>query len=295
MSIKPIFAKKPTYNGSFFLLAMLAIGCLFLDTYTTWLRPLRVGSTLVASWLQLTVDYPQRVGEFIAALVSTKTNLVQDNIQLRYQQMVLEAKLQHFIALKAENSQLKALLQTTTQSQAKAIAARVLDVELSPVRQFLVLDKGWRDGVMINQAVLDARGVMGQIIDVGYMTSTVLLISDSKSGVPVRNHRTGEWGLVMGTNQSDALVLLNLPKTSPTQAGDIWVTSGLGGHYPEGYPVGTVLQLQRMAGEPFVQVAIAPIARLSQSQLVLVVLSDKKPNDLIDQIHTRLRVLSGMS
>jgi rod shape-determining protein MreC len=285
-----IFAKNSSFSWAFFFLFGLSVLLISID-HQRPLTPIRWGLSFVVAPIQYTVDYPQRLWRWVEALVSSKTALVQENMKLRYQQALLEAKLQHFLVLKAENSQLKALLRSTSESGAHAIAAQILDVEASQVRQLMVLDKGWRDGVREGQAVLDAKGVMGQIIDVGHMTSTVLLISDAKSAVPVRNHRTGEWAMLMGANQADNLVLLNLPQTSQIHRGDVLVTSGLGGHYPQGYPIGRVAQLRQVSGEPFIQVAVRPIARLNQSHLVLVLLDDGEQSLLIKQMHARLNAL----
>ena len=113
-------------------------------------------------------------------------------MRLRYQQTMLEAELQKLIVIQKENSQLKELLLTSSKTDMSAMAAQILAVDTSNARQVVVLNKGKRDGVYVGQPVLDAKGVMGQIVDVGPMTSTVLLISDSKSAVPISNNRTGE-------------------------------------------------------------------------------------------------------
>lgn len=288
-----IFKKSNTDLWAFAVLFFLSLIHFSFEAAGHHLPGLRAAVSVAVTPIQLTVDYPLRLWRLAGAMMGKKTNLLQENMELRAQQVLLEAKLQHFIALKAENSQLKALLQTTESSHTKAIAAQILEVEINRLRQLLVLDKGWRDGILLGQAVLDAKGVMGQIIDVGYGTSTVLLISDLKSAVPIRNARTGEWGIVMGSNEATQLTLLNLPKTSPIQPGDVLMTSGLGGHYPEGYPVGRVSELQHVEGDPFIHVTVTPIARLMQSQLVLVLLSDGKSSDLLSQIHTRLNVLGN--
>ncbi|MCX7116023.1 MAG: rod shape-determining protein MreC [Gammaproteobacteria bacterium] len=288
---KLLFTKKTPRLWPFVFLVLFSIVSMSLDGYDHRLQSIRTNVAYLVSPLQMTVDYPQRLWRWLEALVSSKTGLVQENMQLRYQQTLLEAKLQHFLVLKTENSQLKALLRTTSTSNTHAIAAQILDVDIRRVRQLMVLDKGALHGVQVGQAVLDAKGIMGQVIDVGQKTCAVLLISDAKSAVPVRNHRTGEWSILMGDNRSDTLKLLHLPQTSPTQQGDLLVTSGLGGHYPEGYPIGTVLNLQHVAGDPFIQVEVTPIARLNQSQLVLILLSDHERASLINQIHARLNAL----
>jgi rod shape-determining protein MreC len=121
------------------------------------------------------------------------------------------------------------------------------------------------------------------------MTSTVLLISDSKSAVPVLNNRTGERAILVGTNSLDQLSLINLPKTASIHPGDVLVTSGLGGRYPEGYPVGKVEKVSSIPGEDFVKVMVSPIALLNRNRLVLLIWPDFDQEQLAVQINERLK------
>jgi rod shape-determining protein MreC len=242
----------------------------------------------MVSPLQYVVDYPVRIAASMQALVGSKKALLDENIQIRYKQTVLEAKMQQVLAIKKENSQLKELLLTSTNANMQAMAAQILAVDTTSARQILVLNKGQRDGVYTGQPVLDAKGVMGQVIDVGFMTSTVLLISDAKCAIPVRNNRTGERAILVGTNSMDQLSLINLPKTSSIQIGDILVTSGLGRRYPEGYPVGRVEEVKNIPGEAFITVSVSPVALLNRSRLVLLIWPDKEQELLTMQINERL-------
>ena len=171
------------------------------------------------------------------------------------------------------------------------MAAHILAVDTSSVRQVVIISKGSKDGVHLGQAVLDAKGVMGQVIDVGQWSSTVLLISDAKSAVPVLNQRTGERGILVGNNSMAQLSLVNLPTTSLVAAGDLLVTSGLGGHYPEGYPVGMVDSVQSSVGDEFIRIRVNPIAWLNRSQMVLLIWPEAKQQELSMQIQERLQVI----
>ena len=199
------------------------------------------------------------------------------------------------MAIKEENSELKELLLTSSKAKMKAMAAQILAVDTTIARQLVVLNKGKRNGVYVGQPVLDAKGVMGQIIDVGYMTSTVLLISDSKSAVPVRNNRTGERGILIGLNNLGQLSLINLPGTSSIAKDDLLVTSGLGRLYPEGYPVGRVVDVQSVPGEAFIKVDVSPVALLNRNRLVLLIWPDKEQAQLTLQINERMKAAGALS
>ncbi|WP_173236723.1 rod shape-determining protein MreC [Legionella antarctica] len=283
-----LFRKGGHSSIGFVLGLVLSIFLMFCDYHYKYLDMFRSGFSLIVSPLQYAVDYPVRVVGWVQSLVSAKKSLIDENMRLRYQQTMLEAELQKLLAIQNENSQLKKLLLTSSKADIRAMAAQILAVDTSNARQIVVLNKGKRDGVYAGQPVLDAKGVMGQVIDVGPMTSTVLLISDSKSAVPVRNNRTGERAILVGTNRLEQLSLINLPKTSSIHPGDILVTSGLGGRYPEGYPVGRILVVNSIPGEDFVKVTVSPIALLNRNRLVLLIWPDSEQEQLTTQINERL-------
>jgi rod shape-determining protein MreC len=267
---------------------VFSIGLMFSDYRYHYLDSVRSSFSLIVSPLQYAVDYPVRVVGWVQSLVSAKKALIDENMRLRYQQIILEAELQKLLVIQKENSQLKELLLTSSQADMRAMAAQILAVDTSNARQIVVLNKGNRDGVYAGQPVLDAKGVMGQVIDVGPMTSTVLLISDSKSAVPVRNNRTGERAILVGTNSLDQLSLINLPKTASIHPGDVLVTSGLGRRYPEGYPVGKVEKVKSLPGEDFVKVTVNPVALLNRNRLVLLIWPDIEQQELTAQVNERL-------
>ncbi len=286
-----LFAKGRHSALGFTLAILLSLAFMVADYHYHYLGYVRSGFSLLVSPLQLMVDYPVRIKGWVTSLVSTKKALINENMQLRYQQTVLEAQLQQLLVISNENSQLKALLSASSSANMDATAAQILAVDTTNSRQLLVLNKGSRDGITTGLPILDAKGVMGQIIDVGAMTSTVLLISDSKSAVPVRNDRTGERAILVGTNNISELSLINLPKTSSIKKGDILVTSGLGRRYPEGYPVGQVEEVKNIPGDEFIKVIVSPIAMLNRSRLVLVVWPEKEHELLTQEIAARLSVL----
>lgn len=247
--------------------------------------------TFFVSPLQYLVDYPVRMVGWIHSLVSSKKSLIDENIQLRYQQTLLEAKLQKLLVIRNENSQLKELLSVSATASDHAMAAEILAVDTTSSRQLLILNKGKQDQVYVGQPVLDAKGITGQVIDVGMKTSTVLLISDAKSAVPVRNNRTGERAILIGTNSMTQLSLINLPKSSSIAKGDLLVTSGLGRRYPEGYPVGLVETIQILPGDDFIKVTVSPVAQLNRTRLVLLIWPDQEEVELTKQIDERMNVV----
>lgn len=293
--IQGLFNHRKHQTIGFLLALVFSSGLMVADYHYRYLDTLRSGFSVLVSPLQYTVDYPVRIIGWVQSLVSSKKALVDENIQLRYKQAMLESKLQKLMMIRHENSQLKELLNASYQSEMATMAAQILAVDTGNTRQLLVIDKGSKESVYQGQPVLDAKGVLGQVIRVSQLTSTVLLVTDSKSGVPVQNNRTGERAILVGTNRLNQLSLINLPKTSSILPGDMLVTSGMGRKYPEGYPVGTVSHVKDIPGEEFITVEVSPVALLNRNRLVLLVWPDKKHAQLSQQIDEQLKATKNMN
>lgn len=264
------------------------------DANYAYLQTLRSSFRVAVAPLQYAVDYPIRVVGWFKLMICSKKALVDKNIELTYRQTLLESKLQKLKVIRHENAQLKELLRTPRTANHKTMGAQILAVETTPSRQLFILNKGTRDGVYNGQPVLDAKGVVGQVIDAGLLTTTVLMISDAQSAVPVLNNRTGERAILTGTNQITQLSLTHLPKSSDISEGDILVTSGLGRKYPEGYPVGRVEKVRNIPGELFIQVDVAPLAQLNRERLVLLLWPEKNHAAITKQIKKRLSTIDGL-
>ncbi len=218
-----------------------------------------------------------------------KQILIDENAFLQQQLVVLHQQLQRFDALSAENKRLNNLLSLAQWSTVQFRAARVLEMDINSARQIVILNKGQRDQVFLGQPVVDEQGLLGQVVDVGLLTSTVLLVSDSMSAVPIRNNRTGETSLVVGENSTENLYMVHLPKTSQMLPGDLLVTSGLGQLYPEGYPVGRVVEVISNPGEDFIKVRVHPLAALDKSHIVLLLGPEEQQVSLAQEISARLQ------
>lgn len=242
-----------------------------LDHREHYLNPVRAGLDLLVTPIQYVVDAPIRVVTTLNTNLSSRQSLLAQNDDLRAQQLLLQAKLQRLIALENENCQLRALLQSSFKINNERIqVAQLLAVSTEPSVSELVINKGTHDGVYEGQPVLDAAGIMGQIINVGPLTSRVLLITDVRSAVPVQDARNGARGIIVGQGSLAKLLLTNIPETVDIRAKDLLVSSGLGGRYPMGYPVGVVLTVHHNVGDPFTKIEVAPSAQLDRSQDVLL-------------------------
>jgi rod shape-determining protein MreC len=244
---------------------------------------LRAALSMPLSLLQYAVSTPVQVIDKLGNLVSTHDALVKENLNLKSNELLLKAQVQRLLAIESENNQLKALLRSSAQVRGKVLIAQLLAVDTDPFVNQVVLDKGSREGVFVGQPVLDAEGVMGKIIQVGPMTSRVLLVNDSRSGIPVQNTRNGIRAIVTGDSYTGKLRLMNVPQTVDIKIGDMLITSGLGENYPAGYPVGKVISVVRDPGFQFSDIVVQPNAHPDRSRQVLLVWPNQKVTEAIGQ------------
>lgn len=225
---------------------------------------------LVVLPIQYIVNTPIKMTQWLASSITTQDRLLAENARLRAHEFLLQARLQRLLTLEKENGELRELLQSSSHVGGKVIVAQLLAVDLNPGLQQMIVDKGSKDHVYVGQPVLDAYGVVGQIVNVGLLTSKVLLLTDSRSTTPVQNYRNGVRAFAMGQGESGTLVLMNVPETTDIKQGDLMVTSGLDLRYPVGYPVGMVIDIQHIQGEHFVKVTLSSLAHIDRTQQVLL-------------------------
>lgn len=221
--------------------------------------------------LQLAVDSPIRVMHAVNEELSSRSQLQHDNGELREENRRLLQRQQRFAALEQENQRLRELLDTSYLVGEDVLVAHLMAVASRRAVHELTLDRGARHGVMVGQAILDANGILGQITEVGPLTSTALLITDPRHDVPVLVNRTGARGIVSGTDDDDLLDLNFVPNNADVQPGDLLVSSGLDDVFPAGYPVGTVATVTIDPAEAFSQIKVAPSAAVANVREVLVV------------------------
>jgi rod shape-determining protein MreC len=232
---------------------------------------IRSALTLPVAPFQYMVSWPSLFLGKLKVAFSTHDALIKENLKLKSDQLLLRSQLQRLLALESENTYLKALLQSSQQIKSKTLIADLLAVDSEPFVNQVILNKGTRDGVYVGQPVLDATGVMGKIIQAGPITSRVLLINDPHSGIAVQNVRNGMRAVAMGDSYSGKLRLMYIPKTADVRVGDMFLTSGLGDHYPEGYPVGKIISVTKDPAHQFAVIYLQPSARLESSREVLLV------------------------
>lgn len=226
--------------------------------------------------LQYTSSVPASLIYWVKGSFVTQHELLRENVQLKQERLLLEVKMQQFTFLEQQNQELRVLLGLTQKIRGKYATAEIVAVNMRDFGQQVIVNKGKSDGIYVGQSAVDIYGVIGQVIAVDALSSRVMLITDSKSAIPVVNVRNGTRAIVMGTNDPGVLDLAYVSETADIKEGDILVTSGVGLQLPAGYAVGVVSSISRKVGERFVKVAVLPYAHVNSSRHVLVVWPDQE-------------------
>jgi len=269
--IKTIFTRGGAPTLLTILLILLALVFMVLDRSSPGFHRFRAKLALVVWPVQKLVDEPIKAVHWVTSSMTRQHLLLEENAQLRAEQALLRSKLQKMLILEKENDQLKQLLSTKRYVGDKVKVAQLLAVDQNPALQQFVVDKGNDLQTYTGQPVLDAYGVMGQIVEVGPLTSKVMMLTDPKSAIPVSDYNTGLRAIAIGMGESGKLELMNIMDASQVKKGDLFVTSGLGLHYPVGYPVGVVSDIEKQPGQNSAKITLLPTAHLSQTQQVLLV------------------------
>jgi rod shape-determining protein MreC len=255
----------------FTLYALLSVILMYLDQRAHYLEQVRYALQAIAYPLQLAVNSPPAAWRWLQDTFRTREALQADNARLRASARDLELRAMRYEALARENGELRGLRDALPPVADRWLPAEIVNIQLSSLRQRLLLNRGAANGVFKGQAVLDDRGVIGQTTHVGPWSAEVILITDPEHAVPVRVERTGLRTIAVGAGDTTSLALPYLPGNADIKSGDLLVSSGLGGVFPEGYPVARVTEVHRDAVQPLAQVRAAPLAHVdSDSEVMLV-------------------------
>ncbi len=268
---RPIIGRGPSLVARFLLLAALSIGLMVGDHrnhYLTTLHNLLSTSIYPVHWL---VDAPFSATHWVLDNLTDREQLRRDNARLTTQVRDLQVSVQTLAAVTAENQRLRELGEATEEITKKRLITQIMNVDLDPLRHRVLLNKGQTDGVFKGQPILDAHGVFGQITQVGRYTSEAILISDPEHGIPVRVNRSGLRTIAAGTGNLNQLNLPFLTGEADIKVGDLLISSGLGGVFPAGYPVGIVTKMERNPSETFATVEAKPLAKLDSDYEVMLI------------------------
>lgn len=260
------------------LLAILASITLLITEYRSErLMPLRATLSMLTDSLKYAVDLPISVVKSLDEAITSYETLKTENQQLRQEQLVHKTQLLKFEALEKENIRLRALLENSFKLGEQVLIAELLSINLAPYEHIMVVNKGTRFGVHEQQPVLDSNGVVGQVFRALPFTSEIMLITDPNHAIPVQINRNGLLTIAVGSGIANQLNLPYLPNNADIQPGDLLITSGLGGTFPAGYPVGIVNDFPQTSNKSITQITATPKANLDRNRELLIVWTNNRP------------------
>ncbi|SDO75514.1 rod shape-determining protein MreC [Pseudomonas reinekei] len=258
------------------VLVVLSVALMVVDARFTLLKPVRSQMSLALMQSYWITDLPQRLWQGVASQFGSRTELVAENEKLKTENLLLQGRMQKLAALTEQNVRLRELLNSSALVNEKVEVAELIGMDPNPFTHRIIINKGERDGVVLGQPVLDARGLMGQVVELMPYTSRVLLLTDTTHSIPVQVNRNGLRAIASGTGNPERLELRHVADTADIKEGDLLVSSGLGQRFPAGYPVATVKEVIHDSGQPFAIVRAVPTAALNRSRYLLLVFSDTR-------------------
>lgn len=267
---KALFAEEPDSGYRLLAAALFAVLLVFIDTRFEWLQPVRSALSWATEPVIELADLPRQAVVAIDDAFTLRSTLAEDNARLRQENLVLKRHVQRLASLTAENARLRELLDSSALFDSSVLVAEIIGFDPDPSRMEVVVNKGADAGLYVGQPVLDADGILGQVLSVGPRQSRVILVTDRRHGVPIEISRNGVRGIIVGGGRSGMLNLQYMPVSADVREGDVLASSGLGGVFPRGYPVAKVVKIERIPGDTFMTVTAQPAAAVGRSRQVLM-------------------------
>jgi rod shape-determining protein MreC len=270
-SEKNIFSNAPPYLAHFLFILFLTIIIVIMDYKYKKLEPVRTWINTALYPVYFLADLPMLVSNWVDNTLVSKGNLLEDKNNLHNENLLLQQRLQKYEMLEVENKRLRSLLNMSKlYIHDKVQIAGVLRLDHSKSQNELTLDKGSKDGVYIGQPVLDAKGLLGHIVHVSYLTSKLLLVDSTRHYTPVQVVRNSYRTIAAGTGPLQPLQLQRIPESADIVEGDIMITSGMGGVFPAGYKVGVVKEITPNE-DHFLQVKVETFAHSHKVEEALLI------------------------
>ncbi len=275
--MKPMFNRGPALRLRLLVAVVASIGLLSAERFWPHTEQLRYLVAAAGSPLQHAANLPRNLLDHLYGQLASRQQLLRENSELRRQHLLDSEQLQLVAHLRQENNRLRRLMGSAERVDLRKAVAEVFAVADDPFRLQVLIDKGRLDGAFEGQPVLDERGIVGQLVAVGPTTSRVLLIADEMHAIPVRIYRNDIRAIAIGSGDIDLLTLQYLPHSTDVREGDLLIASGLGGRFPEGYPVARVTRVEHDERAAFARVEATPEASLDRLRYLLLLWPQQEP------------------
>jgi len=263
--------RGPSFGFRFFCYAVVSVVLMFYDRRGGFLDTARYGLQAAIYPLQLAVNSPSAAWSWLEENFATREKLQAQVDQLRNELRSQQLVTLRQASLERENATLRGLNSALPDVIERRVVGEVISVELSNLRQRLLVNRGGTHGVYRGQPVITGDGVLGQVFRTGPFSSEIILITDAEHALPVQIVRSGVRTIALGTGRSTSLELPYVPKNYDVKVGDLLVTSGLGKVFPFGLPVARVTKVELFPAEPLARIQAVPLAGIENDREVLFV------------------------
>ncbi|MEZ8094894.1 rod shape-determining protein MreC [Photobacterium swingsii] len=269
--MKPIFGRGPSLQLRLFLAILLSVSLMLADSRLDAFANIRYLLNSAIAPLQYAANLPRAMLDNVSGQLSSHQQLLAENKSLKRDLLVQQSDVLLLEQLKQENKRLRDLLGSPFIRDERKMITEVMAVDSDPYSHQVMIDKGRIDGVYEGQPVINEKGIVGQVSYVGAHNSRVLLLIDPTHGIPVQVVRNDIRVIASGSGQIDQIQLEHVPSSTDIEVGDLLVTSGLGGRYPEGYPVANVTEFSFDNKRPFAQIKARPTVQFDRLRYLLLV------------------------
>lgn len=268
--MKPIFSRGPSLQLRLFLAVIAAIALIVADSRLGTFVKIRNYMDTAVSPFYFLANGPRKVLDSVSETLATRQQLELENRALRQELLLKNSDILLLGQFKQENARLRELLGSPLRQDEHKMVTQVMSTGSDPYSDQVVIDKGSDNGVYEGQPVISDKGVVGQVVAVAKMTSRVLLICDASHALPIQVLRNDIRVIAAGSGCTDDLQLEHLPGNTDIRVGDVLVTSGLGGRFPEGYPVAVVSSVKVDNQRAYTVIQARPTAGLQRLRYLLL-------------------------
>ncbi|MCG3721801.1 rod shape-determining protein MreC [Vibrio cincinnatiensis] len=269
--MKPIFGRGPSLQLRLFFAVIVSASLMLADSRLDAFSQVRFLLNSLVAPIQYAADLPRSMFDGFYERFSSRHQLMESNRALKREALTLKSELILLDQYREENQRLRKLLGSSFVRDEKKVVAEVMGVDTSPYRHQVVIDKGRVDGVYEGQPVINEKGIVGQVTFVAAHNSRVLLLIDPNSAIPVQNIRNDIRVVASGNGQTDEIQLEHIATSTDMEVGDMLVTSGLGGVYPEGYPVAYLSHVDKDTRREFASIKASPVVDFNRLRYLLLI------------------------
>ncbi len=266
-----LFAHGPSPFARLVFFAALSLALMAIDSRLQYLTQVRENLIELLHPLQVIANAPSQLYRFTNEYFSTHHYLLNENEKLKELALEQDITLQRLNTLTLENANLRDLLQANKALVESSTLGEIMYVGRDPFTRKVIVNRGTSHGIVAGAAVVDAKGVIGQVTRTYSSSSEVTLITDKSLAIPIQIERNGLRAIAFGHGRNNTLDLPYLPANVDIRRGDKLVTSSIDGIYPAGLAIATVSEIKVTSDSPFARIVCVPTGGIENHRQVLLV------------------------